>query len=92
MIGKGIFIFFLTATVSWAAEFKPRQVVQAFDPITDPNIVSGADSGKWVFGRELVLGVVVNGEARAYPINQLTSPTREIINDTLGDRSIAATW
>ena len=26
------------------------------------------------------------------PINMLTNPTREIINDTLGGRSIAATW
>jgi hypothetical protein len=39
-----------------------------------------------------VLGVVVGKEARAYPINMLTNPTREIINDKLGGRAIAATW
>jgi hypothetical protein len=45
-----------------------------------------------VTDNELVLGVVVNGEARAYPINMLTGPSREIINDTLGGTAIAATW
>jgi hypothetical protein len=41
---------------------------------------------------ELVLGVVVEGKARAYPINMLTGPRREIINDELGGKAIAATW
>ena len=41
---------------------------------------------------ELVLGVEVGGEARAYPINMLSGPNREIFNDTLGGRPIAATW
>jgi len=41
---------------------------------------------------ELVLGLELNGEARAYPINMLTGPSREIINDTLGGIPIAATW
>ena len=45
-----------------------------------------------VVGNELVLGVVVNGKARAYPINMLTGPAREIINDQLGGAAIAATW
>jgi hypothetical protein len=41
---------------------------------------------------ELVLGIVIAGEARAYPIHMLVGPEREIINDTLGGRAIAATW
>jgi len=41
---------------------------------------------------ELVIGVVIDGEARAYPINQLTGPDREIINDELAGTAIAATW
>jgi hypothetical protein len=35
---------------------------------------------------------VVEGKARAYPINMLTGPRREIINDELGGKAIAATW
>ena len=41
---------------------------------------------------ELVLGVTVGKESRAYPINMLTGPSREILNDTLGGQAIAATW
>jgi hypothetical protein len=73
-------------------EFKPRKVVPPFDAITEPKVAPAAGAERWVQEHELVLGVVVGDEARAYPINQLTNPTREIINDTLGDRSIAATW
>lgn len=40
----------------------------------------------------LIIGVEVNGQSRAYPINQLTGPYREIINDELGGTPIAATW
>ena len=75
-----------------APEFTPRQVVKPFEAIRDPKIVPAAKAGDWVRDDELVLGVVVNGAARAYPINMLTSPTREIINDKLGGRAIAATW
>jgi hypothetical protein len=41
---------------------------------------------------ELVLGVEVAGEARAYPINMLSGPSHEILNDILGGQPIAATW
>ena len=82
----------LLGNVLMAEDFNPRKVVPAFEAITEAPIASVEEAGKWVEDPELVLGVVVNGAARAYPINQLTKPTREIINDTLGDRSIAATW
>ncbi len=75
-------------------EFNPRVVIpKPFAPIVDPEIgtLEEAD-GKVVKDEELVLGVVVGREARAYPINTLTGPRREIINDRLGGRSIAATW
>ena len=66
----------------------------SFPPIVTPKTlsVSDAEAADRVRDDELVLGVVVNGEARAYPINTLNGPRREIINDELGGRSIAATW
>lgn len=76
-------------------EFKPRTVIpRSFPAIETPKLVTVEEAEKenWVKDRELVLGVVVGGEARAYPINTLTGPRREIINDELGERSIAATW
>jgi len=72
--------------------FAPRQVVDAFPPITDiPTLPAKEAAGK-IDDNELVLGIELNGQARAYPINMLTGPSREIFNDELGGRPIAATW
>ena len=73
-------------------EFKPRQIVHPFKAIINAPTVNAADAKKFVQDDELVLGVEINGQSRAYPINMLTQPTREIINDTLGGKNIAATW
>ncbi len=79
-------------SVSAEPEFNPRRVVDPFPAIRDPEVVSAKKAGSLVRDDELVLGVTVGAEARAYPINMLTNPTREIINDTLGGRPITATW
>ncbi len=71
--------------------YNPRQVLKKpIRPITDPTII-GAEATDTA-PNELVIGVEVNGAARAYPINQLNGPQREIINDVLGGTAIAATW
>ena len=72
--------------------FNPVAVVRPFPAIIDAPVITAEEVSDQVVDAELVLGVVVNGEARAYPINMLTGPSREIINDTLGNRAIAATW
>lgn len=41
---------------------------------------------------EIVLGVVVDGRPRAYPVNLMWSPEREVVNDVLGETPIAASW
>jgi len=66
--------------------------VQPFPPITAAPAIPADEVFDQVADEELVLGVVVGGQARAYPINMLTGPSREIINDTLGGKAIAATW
>lgn len=73
-------------------EFKPQQVVPPFDPISDAPFIDVNKVTDQVLDGELVLGLELNDEARAYPINMLTGPSREIINDTLGGVHIAATW
>ena len=75
-------------------DFKPRVVIaRAFPAITNVPVVSAAAADEHVVrDKELILGVTINGESRAYPINMLTGPRREIINDQLGGRAIAATW
>ena len=73
------------------AAYQPRTVLnRALPAITNAPIVSVKEAQ--VADNELVIGVVVAGQARAYPINQLTGPRREIINDQLAGTAIAATW
>ncbi len=74
-------------------KFNPKVVIpRAFPAITEAPMMSAEKAAQDLQDNEIVLGVVVNGRARAYPINMLTGPQREIINDTLGGRAIAATW
>lgn len=74
-------------------EFNPRIVInRPFPAITNPPTVSAKQANETLHEAELVLGVVVGDKARAYPINMLTGPRREIINDNLGETALAATW
>jgi hypothetical protein len=41
---------------------------------------------------EMVIGVVVEGRPRAYPVNLMWSPENEVVNDTLGDTAVATAW
>ena len=73
-------------------QFRPQVVVRPQAPIIQPPFISAREAEGQVADNELVLGVVVNDQARAYPINMLTGPSREIFNDELGGQAIAATW
>lgn len=74
-------------------EFKPTVLLSPRKPIDHPKPVPVSEvREELVFPNDLVLGIEINGEARAYPINMLTGPDREIVNDTLGGQRIAATW
>lgn len=74
------------------SEFKPVKLMDPLKPIVDAPFISARDVKDQVRPEELVLGVAIGGQARAYPLNMLTGPEREIINDTVGGRAIAATW
>ena len=73
-------------------DFNPRVLMKHLRPIVDAPFILATEVKDQVSDNELVLGVVVVGQSRAYPINMLTGPRREIINDQLGGRAIAATW
>lgn len=77
---------------SKADSFIPHQVVPPFEPIVDAPVISADQVKDEVLDTELVLGLTLNESSRAYPINMLTGPSREIINDTLGGVAMAATW
>lgn len=72
--------------------FKPVRLMPPLPAIKEFPIATAAEAQGKLGEAELVLGVEVNGVARAYPINMLTGPQREILNDRLGELPIAATW
>ena len=75
-----------------AESFHPVYVLHRRPPITEFPVLSAAEADGTLDPHELVLGVEINGETRAYPLNMLNGPFREILNDRLGGRAIAATW
>lgn len=72
--------------------FKPRDKYNPRRAIVDAPFFKASEVTDQVTYNELVLGVEIEGQARAYPINMLTGPAREIINDTIGEVHLAATW
>ena len=73
-------------------EFKPRVLMKPRRAIVDANYLKASEVTDQVTDNELVLGMEMNGKARAYPINMLTGPSREIINEVMDGTPYAATW
>lgn len=72
--------------------FDPFRAASEFPAITEFKTVSAREIADSIDDVELVIGVVIDGEPRAYPINMMTGPNREIFNDVLAGQPIAATW
>ena len=60
----------------------PCRCIPAAD---NPTVTSAADA-TWLRDEDIVFGLVVNGEARAYP--RRIMEVREMVNDTLGGRDL----
>lgn len=71
--------------------FQPRTLMRPLPAIEDAPFVKAGEV-KSIGDKDLVLALTHNDHSRAYPINMLNGPRREIINDTLGGAHIAATW
>ena len=71
-------------------EYTIRQLIprDGIMPIYDPQFVGAEASG--YDPQELVMGVEINGDARAYPVGLLRQ--REMVNDVVGGTPILATW
>ena len=77
----GVFIDDRPAATS--GQICPRGCIPALD---QPR-VTDAEGGSWYPDDDLVFGIVVGGEARAYPKHIME--VHEMVNDTLGGRDIA---
>lgn len=64
--------------------------VGAIPAIDQPAFLTGEAADAQMLPGEPVLGVVVDGEARAYSLWQLDA--HEIVNDLIAGTAIAATW
>lgn len=62
----------------------------AIPAITDPTFVAGKDALKQMAEEEPVIGLVIDGEARAYSLWHLDG--HEIVNDLIRSTVIAVTW
>ena len=58
--------------------------------ILDPVFLTAQEAQVNMRDGERVLGVSINGENRAYPLNMLSR--HEIVNDTVGGQPVAVTW
>jgi hypothetical protein len=65
----------------------PRDAIAAID---NPRFLSVAEANESYSEDELVIGVDINGDARAYSIPMLSS--HEIVNDTVGGVKLSVTW
>ena len=58
--------------------------------ILKPDMISADLAASQMDPNERVLGLSINGDYRAYPLNMLSR--HEIVNDTVGGKPVAVTW
>ncbi len=58
--------------------------------IDNPTFVSPKEADKFMRPDEMVIGLDINGDRRAYSVPHLSS--HEIVNDVVGGRKVAVTW
>jgi hypothetical protein len=77
----------------WGRGAPGRAVMpQKVMPIVDAPYTTAAKVAGRVSDRDLVIGLVVQGRAFAYPIKMLGGPSREIINEEYGGVPFCVNW
>jgi len=64
----------------------PRDAIPALIKPTYLSVAQASD----INDKEAVIGVVINGDARAYPLSTLSG--HEIVDDDIGGQRLAVTW
>ena len=83
------------ATVTSEDEERDLEIVtllpfDAIPAILEPEFVSAEVASEELEDHNLVLGLSINGDHRAYSIPTLSA--HEIVNDTVGGKPVAVTW
>ena len=88
--------FLLAAAPLWAAEMtydpsrlQPIRGNMPFVPLDDPEVVA-ARKATYLDADDVVLGIEVNGKARAYPVRFIAF--HHVVNDVVGGRPVAVTF
>jgi hypothetical protein len=76
-------------------EVDPDLIISLLDQdsiraIDEPLFISANEAQEELDPEERVIGVVINGDARAYPLPILSR--HEIVNDVIGEEPVAVTW
>ncbi len=87
------FVLRLTPMLYSQAEDLPKEFKQILPrgriaAITQPQFVSTSEAN--IADDSWILGVVIDGQARAYSLNLLNS--HEVVNDRIGNIAFAAVW
>ncbi len=65
----------------------PKDGIPAID---DPEFASARDADAFMQPDEMVIGININGDRRAYSVPLLSS--HEIVNDVVGGSAVSVTW
>lgn len=85
----------LAVDTRWLAAAMPKDNLQ---PLTRPSLLTaaevdslnGAERGKYLVSEDRVVGVVIDGVARAYPLRVLD--WHEVVNDTIAGVPVLVAW
>ena len=91
-LGRAEFETGLLRPVEQPTQPSLRRLRQPTLPVTDPPITNAEAASSLISDQDFVIGVEVDGQARAYALNMMGRPETELINDTLCGRPIAATF
>jgi hypothetical protein len=95
-----LFLLVALSSLFWAPndlpaqDLRPEEIVtilpkDAIPAILSPSFEEGSNV-PWLKGKDIVIGVEINGDSRAYPVPILSRV--EIVNDRVGGIPIAVSW
>ena len=96
LIGFGLILAAIPVLMAVQVEANPENEIRTLLPkdgipsINDPQFASVKEADGYMGPKEMVIGVDINGDRRAYSVPQLSS--HEIVNDVIGGRKVAVTW
>lgn len=95
-VASGLMPFLIIVLIAAAALAAPEDEIRTLLPkdgipsIDDPKFATAKEADKFMQPDEMVIGVNIGGDRRAYSVPLLSS--HEIVNDVVGGRKIAVTW